>query len=298
MSRRPFRSIALPEDRGWSWLAIAISLVLHAGLLVFKAKPWLPPRPPSTQTIVIPLGSEGPRAVEMVFREPSGGGAQRRPRRSGISELPRDETGPVPEPEPPDTATVAVEPPSVPVDTAAPGPGRTRGRSRIGPALGDGKLWVRPLPLPPQDLARAVVRTRAEIADSLVTTIVQAYLDSVLTSVPDNAPLPSWTTKVGDNQLGIDSRWIYLGPIKIPTALLALVMPSVSSAELSDYTKFRQLKQMREDVQLAARRAERMDDFKRAIKELRAERERQREFAKNQRTPPTKKADSTSTNPP
>ena len=133
-----------------------------------------------------------------------------------------------------------------------------------------------------------MVRTRAEIADSIVTVIVQAYLDSALAQVPANAPLPSWTTKIGDQQLGIDSKWIYLGPIKIPTALLALVMPSIQSAEMSDYTKFRQLAQMREDVAYAARRAERMDDFKRAIRELRAQREREREFAKNQRTPPAK----------
>jgi hypothetical protein len=185
-------------------------------------------------------------------------------------------------------------------DTSAEAPVRPRGRFRIGPALGEGKLWVRPLPLPPRDLARAVVRTQAEIADSVVTVIVQAYLDSVLATAPDNAPVPSWTTRIGDQQLGIDSKWIYLGPIKIPTALLALVLPSVSSAEMSDYTKFRQLQQMRADVQIAARRAERMDDFKRAIRELRAQREREREFAKNQRTPPAppkKKADSTVTNP-
>lgn len=291
----PRFNVTPPQERRWSWIAIAVSLVLHAGLVVYRAKPWLPPRPEIEQVILVPLGTEGPRAVEMGYRDPSAGGAQTR-KTSGISQLPRDETGPIPEVTPSDTAVVAVEPTN-PIDTidAPPGPGRGRGRTKVGPELGEGKLWVRPLPLPPRDLARAVARTRAEIADSVVTAIVQVYIDSVLSTQSENAPLPSWTTKVGNQQLGIDSRWIYLGPIKIPTALLALIMPNVGSAEQSDFTKFRQFQQMREDVQLAARRAERIDDFKRAIKELRAQREREREFAKNQKTPPVKNADSTTT---
>lgn len=212
--------------------------------------------------------------------------------------MPRDETGPVPEETPPpDTVAAVVDAPV----SDEPGPVTDRpgrGPGRVGPALGEGKLWVRPLPLPPQDLARAVTRTRAAIADSVVTAIVQAYLDSVIATGPVNAAPPSWTTRIGEQQVGIDSRWIYLGPIKIPTALLALIMPSIGSAETSDFTKFRLLQQMREDVQIAARRSQTITDFKRAIRELRAQREQEREFARNQRTAPGKKSDSTATPPP
>jgi hypothetical protein len=293
---RPPDNLFLPRERRWSWIAIAVSLVFHASVFLIKTGAYVAPREPVERIVLVPLGTEGPRAVEMVYRDPSGGGNRSRTKTSGISALPRPETGPTPEQQPvPDTVVAAADEPRAP-DSAPATPGRPRGRAHMGPALGEGKLWVRPLPLPPQDLARAVTRTRAEIADSVVTVIVQAYIDSVLATAPDNAPIPSWTTKVGDQQLGIDSRWIYLGPIKIPTALLALILPSVSSAEMSDYTKFRQLQQMRADVQIAARRAERMDDFKRAIRELRAQREREREFAKNQRTAPKK--DSTGANPP
>ncbi len=297
VSPQPPSSLFLPRERRWSWIAIAVSLAFHAAIFLIRTGAFVAPRDQVDRIILVPLGTEGPRAVEMKYRDPSGGGTRSRTRTSGISQLPRPETGPTPE-QPPvrDTVVAAVPEPAAP-DTALAEPGRPRGRVHVGPALGEGKLWVRPLPLPPQDLARAVVRTRAEIADSVVTLIVQAYIDSVLATAPDNAPIPSWTTKIGDQTLGIDSRWIYLGPIKIPTALLALILPSVSSAEMSDYTKFRQLQQMRADVQIAAKRAERMDDFKRAIRELRAQREREREFVKNQRTPP-KKADSTAANPP
>jgi hypothetical protein len=165
---------------------------------------------------------------------------------------------------------------------------------KIGPAAGAGKLWVRPLPAPPKELAQALTRTHAELVDSAVTAIVQAYLDSVLAApvALSNTP-PSWTTKIGGKTVGLDSKYIYLGPIKIPTALLALLPIGNAGAVNVDLSKYHQFQQMQEDLQYAARRAETMDDFKKAIKELRAERERQREFKKNQLTDPGKNADTT-----
>jgi hypothetical protein len=281
-----------------------VSVAVHSLLLVVRIGPWLPPRTPIDRhdVLFVPLGSEGPRAVDMPFQveRPSGGVVKRRPPTSGISTLPVPETGPVPEKRVPvDTAAVVQQP--EPADTfGRVGPARDRGRGRIGPAQGEGKLWVRPLPLPPQELAHAVAgRTHIELVDSAVTAIVQVYIDSVLNAEPANSPLPSWTTKIGDQQVGLDSKWIYLGPIKIPTALVAAFLPiGGGSAETADMPKFHQLQQMREDVAYAARRAQTIQDFKKAIKELRAEREREREFKKNQKTPPPKApADTTEVKP-
>jgi len=288
------------------WLAIAVSLGIHSLLLLVKVGSWLPPREPNERLIYMPLGTEGPRAVDMAYREPSAGGAPRRPPSAGVSQLPTPETGPEPErPPEPDVPTVVVEQPTQDTSSGPVGDGRRARWGRIGPAQGEGKLWVRPLPLPPRDLARVVARSQAELVDSAVTAIVQAYIDSVLTvAAAASDPMPRWVTKVGDQQLGLDAQWIYLGPIKVPTALVAGILsafgalPAGGSAETSDYTKFRALQQMREDVQIAARRAQTMADFKRAIRELRAQRERDREFAKNQRTPPAKKADSTAARTP
>ena len=290
----PRREIFPPTDRRIPWWPVAVSLGIHALLLLVRVGSWLPPREDRARLVMVPLGTEGPRAIEMVFREPSGGGATRRPPTSGVTALPSAETGPVPEPTPEPEAPTIVN--SEPVDTASGPTGRAAGpgRGRVGPALGDGSLWVRPLPLAPRDLARTLTRSQAELVDSAVTAIVQAYIDSVLTVAPANQPLPSWTTKVGDQLLGLDAQWIYLGPIRIPTALVAGILNAVgalpvgSSAELSDFTRFRALQQMRDDAHRASQRAQTMEDFKRAIRELRAERERQREFEKNQRTPPAK----------
>ena len=301
----PPRSILPPANRRIPWLAIAVSLGFHSLLLLVKVGSWLPPRVPRERLAYIPLGAEGTRAVEMAYREPSDGGARRRPPNAGVSDLPNPETSPEPErPSEPEAPPVVAERP-LPDTSSGPIADGARTRwGRIGPAQGEGKLWVRPLPLPPRDLARVVARSQAELVDSAVTAIVQAYLDSVLTVAAATDPVPRWVTKVGDQQLGIDAQWIYLGPIKVPTALVAGILsafgalPAGGSAETSDYPKFRALQQMREDTQIAARRAATMADFKRAIHELRAERERIREFVKNQRTPPPKKADSTGTKTP
>lgn len=294
MSDRPEPRFQLPHGRRWPWYAVVISLAVHALLLLVRVKGWLPPvaQPLPERVVLIPLGTEGPRAVEMRFREPSaGGGAPRRTRTAGVRAVPRPETGPIPEPKPVDTTSAVAAEPTPQPDTVSAEPTPSDDRAtRLGPARGEGKLWVRPLPLPPQDLARAVTRSHVELVDSAVTAIVQVYIDSVLNAAPENAPPPSWTTRVGDQQIGLDSRWIYLGPIKIPTALVAAFLPlDGGSAETADLTRYHRLQQMREDVQLAARRAQTMEDFKRAIRELRAQREREREFAKNQKTPPAKR---------
>jgi len=300
----PRRELFLPRRRRISWVAIAVSLGVHASLFLFRVPNWSPNLPSREQIALIPMGTEGPRAIQMIYLEPSGGGTPPRTPTSGISALPREETGPPPETEPtepalePAPAAPEREGPQLP-----PGPVQRQGQIRIAPAAGDGNLWVRPLPLPPQDLARAVVRSHAELVDSAVTAIVQAYIDSVLSVAPANEPLPRWTTQVGQQQLGLDAQWIYLGPIKVPTTLVAGLLnalgalPSGASAEMSDYTRFRSLQQMREDVQRAARRAQTMEDFKRAIQQLRVERERQREFARNQRTPPSPPADTSGRTP-
>jgi hypothetical protein len=97
--------------------------------------------------------------------------------------------------------------------------------------------------------------------------------------------LPSWTTRIGGKTVGIDSKWIYLGPLKIPTMLLALlpihVQGNPTQAEFNA-----KLQVMRSDLMESARRAATYDDFKQAMKDLRQQTEDRRQFQKNQRTAP------------
>ena len=157
--------------------------------------------------------------------------------------------------------------------------------SRIGPGLAQGKLWVRPLPLPPRELAQRLTRTRAELVDSAVTSIVQAYLDSISSDpATRNQGLPSWTTEIAGRKFGLDSKNIYIAGLKIPAAVLALL--PIPAGNIDQNRAYNHLMDIRADLQYAAQRAQNMEEFKTMIREMRERKEREREFERNQRTAP------------
>lgn len=288
----------LPRRRRWSKTAIAVSIAVHALLLTVRIGAWLPPgRLPPSLVFLAPPGAEGQRAFDMPYREP--GGAARRGRAAGITPRPEQEQVPAPEPPAPEPEPQAPAPaPMPPADTVTAPPSTSAGPGirRIGPQMGEGKLWVRPLPAPPREMAQALARSQVELVDSAVSAIVQAYVDSMLNapSAAGAAP-PSWTTQLGGRTFGIDSKYIYLGPLRIPSALLALL--PIKGGATMEFSQANRLALIREDLARAAARAETMEDFKRAVRELRAERERLKELERNQRIKPEKK-DSTRTPPP
>lgn len=250
-----------------------------------------PARLPPAQIYLLPPGSEGQRAFNMPYQLP--GGAARKGRAAGITPRPEQEVSQEPEPvvaeQPaaPEAPVVVQQPPAPPAAAADSGTGP--GRRRIGPAMGEGKLWVHPLPAPPREIAQALAQTHAQLVDSAVSAIVQAYIDSVL-----NAPAapgqraPSWTTQIFGKTFGLDSKYIYLGGLKIPSAVLAL-LPIKGGGTTMEYSQANRLALIREDLQRASARAQTMEDFKRAIRELRAERERLKELERNQKVKPEKK---------
>lgn len=291
---RPPLDLNLPRTRRWSWWVVAFNVAIHGLLALYTIGPWQPRRRDTdrVQLIALPVPSEGPRAVEMIYLAPVEG--QGTGQREGVTLTRPPERGvvpevvvqqPIPELEPPEVlpdtgATPPVRPEPAPAVVPAP-----RGTPRLGPARGQGMLWVQPLPLPPRELAQRLSRSHLELVDSAVSAIVQAYIDSVVTS-PNRpgAPLPSWTTDIGGQTFGLDSKYIYLGPLKIPAALLALLpIPGGGNMDLQEG---RRMAAIRADLEYAVRRAETMDDFKKAIKEIRERREREREFVRNQRQRP------------
>jgi hypothetical protein len=264
---------------------------VHALLFLVKIGAYLPPsRLPPAQVYLVPPGAEGERAFDMRFEEP--GGAARKGKAAGITARPELEVAPAPEPElieAPPVETPPTLPPPVTVDTATrPTPGPPGRVVRIGPALGEGKLWVRPLPVPPRELARELSRSHLDLVDSAVAAIVQAYVDSMINSPSaSGAAAPSWTTQIFGKTFGIDSKYIYLGGLRIPSAVLALL--PIKGGTTMEYSQANRLALIREDLQRASARAQTMEEFKRAVKELRAERERQKEIERNQRLKPEKR---------
>jgi hypothetical protein len=145
---------------------------------------------------------------------------------------------------------------------------------------------VRPLPLPPQELAQKLSRSRAELVDSAVSAIVQAYLDSIANDPASrNVGLPKWTTEIAGKTFGLDSKNIYIAGLKIPAAVLAL-LPLSGGGNIDQNQAYNHLMDLRQDLIYAAQRAQTMDEFKQIIREIRERKEREREFEKNQRTAP------------
>lgn len=271
------------------WLAIAVSGAAHAVLLVFGSIEGRPPEIPRrpSRLIVLAPPAEGPREAPMRFQRGSEVVGQR-----GRGVVPT----PAPPRAEPETRVVVRQPPEPErVDTgAAPAAARRPAAiGRIGPDLAEGRLWVRPLPLPPRELAERLSRKKhVELVDSAVTAIVQGYLDSIAADPSARqAGLPSWTTNVAGTKFGLDSSNIYIAGLKIPAAVLALL--PIPGGNIDQNRAYNHLMSMRADLQHAAQRSQNLQEFKDMIRDMRLRKERQEEFERNQRTAPPPEEPST-----
>lgn len=144
------------------------------------------------------------------------------------------------------------------------------GHRRLGPQYGDGRIWQSPI----AGLAHGEVNdTAAFIAsvDSAVAAKVQAFLDTL---PPDSfavQPPPSWKRTINGKTWGLDGKWIYLGGIKVPTVLLALL--PLPQGNYDQAQQAAALMRIREDIMQAANRAENAAEFNKAVRELRARNE-------------------------
>jgi hypothetical protein len=286
---QPRFDLHLRKRGRWPWIAITASVLAHTLLLFGWITGRLPdvPRLPS-QLIVLSPPAGGPDEPILPYQLPrqigERGNNKLPERRRGTPgrQLPRPEL-----PVNPEAVTVLPTPERVERPDRESGipPAELPGASRIGPGLAAGRLWVRPLPLPPRELAQRLSQTRAQLLDSAVSQIVQAYLDSIANDPASrNVGLPSWTTEVAGRKFGIDSKNIYIAGLKIPAAVLALL--PIGGGNIDQNRAYNRLMDLRQDLLYAARRAETLEEFKQVIREIRLRKEREREMEKNQRTAP------------
>ncbi len=267
-----------------SWIAITLSVALHSLLLfawIQGRQPVRPHRP--GELIVLAPSASGPAVVPMPYRVPRATG------REGTGTSAQRGTRPVLRSEPQAVAVLpepeAERPPVVPDTGGAPPAPRREPIGLIGPGLADGHLWVRPLPLPPKDLAKRLTKGHVELVDSAVTAIVQGYLDSIaLEPAARNTGLPSWTKDIAGKKFGIDGKSIYVAGLKIPAAVLALL--PISGGNIDQNRAYNHMLDLRADLQYAAQRAANLAEFKEMIRDMRLRKEREREFEANQRTAP------------
>ncbi len=273
--RRPL-DLTFPRRRDWPWIALAVSVAVHAVIIVLSKVEGRPPDVPHRpqQLIVLPPLADGPRAVEMPYRTPpTDAGAPGHPK-IPQHRLPEQRPLiflPVPVAPPRDSGLVVVPPASVAPD-------------RIGPGFGDGQLWVRPLPLPPQELAQRLQKTDAQLADSVVKATIQKFLDSIAAEPGANgAQLPDWSANIAGKKFGINQKYVTVAGLKIPAAVLALLPlhGGTNESKAFDHTD-----EMLADLRSAANRSQTVDEFKNAITEMRKRKQAEHEFQKNQRRAP------------
>lgn len=181
-------------------------------------------------------------------------------------------------------STVAiVSPPLEPPPTAAPARPATEaggmGPLFYGPLPGDGRLWVNPRPALPAAVADVLYGDQAQ-RDSVAIGRLRAMVDSLnqaLDAEQREQRRPAWVTEVAGTKFGIDSQFIHVAGIKIPTTALALLGNLLPAGNYDEAMRAKQLQGMREDILQAARRTQTLQEFRRYVKELRARKQAERD---------------------
>ncbi len=262
------REIRAPRPKtGW---AIAVAVHVLAAVIFLRATFSYTPSPEHARFITLP------REVDL----PPYGAA--RP-------IPARRLGGYGKPAPPaPVQSLAVSTPGVTDTATAVRPPAVGPRNFIsGPVLGDGHLWVSPRPALPAEVAEQIYGD-STARDTVVVRRLRAMMDS-LNQIYDEEQRehrrPSWTTDVGGRTFGIDSQYIHIAGIKIPTAVLALLPLNMPQGNFDEGLRSRHLEEMRQDIMRAAARAQTYQDFRRYVRELRARTDAEREFQRRQKQP-------------
>jgi hypothetical protein len=168
------------------------------------------------------------------------------------------------------------------------------GRLVPAPQVGDGRLWVSPRPPLPAAVAEALygdTTGRRAVAIERLRAMVDS-LNQVLDVMQRERQRPSWTVggENGSPKFGIDSQFIHIAGIKIPTAALALLGNLLPQGNFDEGMRARQLNDMRADLLRAADRAQSFQDFRRYVRELRERKQAERDADERRRAQDTVKA--------
>lgn len=179
-----------------------------------------------------------------------------------------------------DTTRVAtiIAPTEVPVGIPpSPDSAMVIGTNRtIGPSFAEGRVWVRPLEAelgvvgPSTSVAAHVARV-----DSALRVKILSFIDSMPPDSFATRAMPSWTSEIDGQTWGMDGKWIYLGDLKLPTALLALL--PFPQGNYYEAKREQELQRIRTDIIRAARAAENAEDFKDYVEQVRRRKQEERD---------------------
>ena len=144
---------------------------------------------------------------------------------------------------------------------APPAPRPPVGIGRIGPGLAEGRLWVRPLPLPPEELAQRLQEPhRAGGQRGHRDRAGVSRLDRERSRGADARRCRAGPPTIAGKKFGLDSKNIYIAGLKIPAAVLALL--PIPAGNVDQNRAYNHLMDLRADLQYAAQRAENLEEFK------------------------------------
>jgi hypothetical protein len=192
---------------------------------------------------------------------------------------------PLPSAAVPDTTPPVPAPVGRPDSTLAASPASVGPHIVTPPQVGDGRLWVMPRPALPGEVADALYLPH-EDRDSTVVRRLRAMVDSLNVFIDQDQrsrQRPTWTADVAGKMFGIDSQFIHVAGIKIPTAALALLPISLPQGNYDEQMRARQLDQMRQDLMQAARRTETLHLFKQYVRDMRARKQAERDAERRAR---------------
>lgn len=148
------------------------------------------------------------------------------------------------------------------------GGGPVRG---VRPSYSDPRLWQPPTEIvsPPKSVAETI--------DALIVEGIKPYNDS-LARVAERRDPTDWTVEKGGYKWGIDKRAIRLGPVSIPTALLALLPLNLQGNPIQ-MDRDRTYAAMHRDISWHAQQGVNEADFAKAVRSIRERKERERAAA-------------------
>jgi hypothetical protein len=253
-----------------------ITAALHVvGVILAVTVPWQAPQQPR-YIVLEPIDT----VAFMPFQD-TPTHRTRGPRVGTAHPEPPPET-PLPPPPPPPAA-------AQPSDSGTAMPAYDPNANALTPRVGDGRLWVSPRPALPSTVAEALYGDtvgRNEQAVERLRVMVDS-LNQVWDQVQREGRRPSWTTGEGRGKFGIDSQYIHIAGIKIPTMALALLGNLLPQGNFDEEMRARHLQLMREDILRAADRAQTFQDFRRYVRELRERKQAERDADKRRQAQDT-----------
>lgn len=244
-------------------------------------------RPDSIQRTAVPPASAGAAAA---------GAAAARPPADEPSRTPRPSVAAVPPPvrAPVTPSALAAVPAARDTGTTMPAYDPNARNIAPAPQVGDGRLWVSPRPGLPMAFAEALygdTTGRNQTAIARLKAMVDS-LNQVLDQIQRENRRPAWVVggTADKPAWGLDSQYIHIAGIKIPTPALALLGQFLPQGNYDEGLRARQMQYMREDIMQAAARAQSFQQFRSYVRELRERKQAERDAAERRRAQDTVKA--------